>query len=47
MREFLTAAIASSALVIGLLAGFPLGSIARNFYVTPSNAEDIIFPQQK
>jgi len=47
MREVLTAAITSAALLIGVLAGFPLGSIARNFYAAPSSAEDITLPQQK
>ena len=47
MREVLTAAIASAALLIGVLAGFPLGSIARNFYAAPSSAKDITLPQQE
>ena len=47
MREVLTAAIASAAIAIGLLAGFPLGSIARNFYAAPSSTEDMTLPQQE
>jgi hypothetical protein len=47
MREVLVAAIVGAALVIGLLAGFPLGTIARNFYAAPSSSDEITLPQQE
>jgi len=37
-HEALIAAIIAAALVLGLLAGLPLGYIARNFYAAPSNS---------
>jgi hypothetical protein len=37
-QEALIAAIISAALVLGLLAGLPLGYIARNFHAIPSGS---------
>jgi hypothetical protein len=37
-QDALIAAIIAAALVLGLLAGLPLGYIARNFYAVPSNS---------
>lgn len=45
MYELLRAAVLSGALVIGLLAGFPLGSIARSV-LTSRPSSEIATPQQ-
>lgn len=44
-HEFLNSAILSAAMVIAFLAGFPLGSIARNALSTPPTSK-IMLPQQ-
>lgn len=35
MQDVLRAAIVSAALILGLLVGFPLGSLSRNLFVSP------------
>lgn len=42
----LIAAILSAAIVIGLLAGFPLGYMIRNFSGSPSSS-DVTLPQKE
>lgn len=44
-NEFLSAAILGAAMVIGFLAGFPIGSIAHNFVATSSDLE-VALPQK-
>jgi predicted Co/Zn/Cd cation transporter (cation efflux family) len=38
-HEFLNSAILSAAMMMAFLVGFPLGSIAHNFFVTASDSE--------
>ncbi|HEY9651406.1 MAG TPA: hypothetical protein V6C95_12135 [Coleofasciculaceae cyanobacterium] len=45
MYEILRAAVLSGALVIGLVAGFPLGSIGRSVLTSPPSS-DMATPQQ-
>ncbi|MEW6492436.1 MAG: hypothetical protein AB1589_07985 [Cyanobacteriota bacterium] len=44
-KNILLSAIVSSGIVMGLLAGLPLGYMARNFFAAPSSSE-IAMPQQ-
>lgn len=42
MQDILRAAIVSAALILGLLVGFPLGSLSRNLFVAPSSSDGAI-----
>lgn len=44
-QEILSAAVLSAALLLALLAGLPLGHMARNFYTTPP--QNTTLPQNK
>ncbi|MCA1993581.1 MAG: hypothetical protein LDL41_16290 [Coleofasciculus sp. S288] len=43
MEQVLKSAILSGALFIGLLVGFPVGCMTRNFQATPTG-EDVVLP---